>query len=254
MPVPLRATYRLQFHKDFTFADAEAQLGYLAKLGISHLYASPILMSRPGSTHGYDGVDPSRIDPELGGEEGFTRLAEACRAQGLGIILDIVPNHLAVDASNPLWMDALAFGPHGPAGTIFDIDWAKGPVIIPTLGKTLHQAIADGEIALKADWEAGRFVASYFDNRWPLRPEAVAAALQMADTKDEGSLAGLATRWEGFEEGRPVSPQAIGEARAALREIDAERRALVEASARPDGCRRRAAPPALASRPLAHRE
>ena len=87
-------------------------------------------MSRPGSTHGYDGVDPARIDPELGGEEGFTSLAQAARAQGLGMIIDIVPNHLAVDSTNALWMDALEFGPKGPAGAIFDIDWAKGPVIV----------------------------------------------------------------------------------------------------------------------------
>ena len=230
MAVSLRATYRLQFHKDFTFADAEAQVPYLAKLGVSHLYCSPILMSRPGSTHGYDGVDPARIDPELGGEEGFTSLAQAARAQGLGMIIDIVPNHLAVDSTNALWMDALEFGPKGPAGAIFDIDWAKGPVIVPTLGKTLHQAIADGEITLKADWDDGRFVAAYFDNRWPLRPEAMAAALQVADTRDEGSLAGLSNRWERLEEGHAPSSTAVAEARAALKELDADRRALVEKS------------------------
>ena len=230
MAVPLRATYRLQFHKDFTFADAKAQLPYLARLGISHLYASPILMSRAGSTHGYDGTDPSRINPELGGEAGFTELAEACRTHGLGIILDIVPNHLAVDSTNPLWMEALEFGPQGPAGTVFDIDWAQGPVVLAALGKTLHHAIADGEIALKADWTQGRLVAAYFDNTWPLRPEAVAAALQMADARDEGSLAGLSHKWQAFEEGRPVQPEALAAARAGLIDMSMEKRALVEAS------------------------
>jgi (1->4)-alpha-D-glucan 1-alpha-D-glucosylmutase len=230
MAVPLRATYRLQFHKDFTFADARAQIPYLARLGISHLYASPILMSRAGSTHGYDGIDPSRINPELGGEGEVLMLAESCRTQGLGIILDIVPNHLAVASTNPLWMEALEFGPHGPAGTIFDIDWAQGPVVIAALGKTLHQAIADGEIVLKADWSNGRFVAAYFDNTWPLRPEAVAAVLQMADARDEGSLAGLANRWQAFEEGRPVTPAAVAEARAGLIALDPDKRALVEAA------------------------
>jgi (1->4)-alpha-D-glucan 1-alpha-D-glucosylmutase len=229
MAVPLlRATYRLQFHKDFTFADGRAQIPYLARLGISHLYASPILMSRAGSTHGYDGIDPSRIDPELGGEEGFADLAEACRTHGMGIILDIVPNHMAVDSTNPLWMEALEFGPQGPAGSIFDIDWAQGPVVIAALGKTLFQAVADGEIALRADWSAGRFVAAYFDNQWPLRPEAAAAALQMADTRDGGSLAGLSNRWQAFEEGRPTKPDAIAEARTALRDLDTEKRALVD--------------------------
>ena len=230
MAVPLRATYRLQFHKDFTFADARAQVPYLADLGISHLYASPILMARAGSTHGYDGIDPSRINPELGGEAGFAELAETCRSHGLGIIIDIVPNHLAVDSTNPLWMEALEFGPHGPAGMIFDIDWAQGPVVIAALGKTLYQAIADGEIALKADWPNGRFVATYFDNAWPLRPEAVAAALQMADAMDEGSLAGLSNRWQAIEEMRPVKPAAVAEARAALIALAPEKRALVDAA------------------------
>jgi (1->4)-alpha-D-glucan 1-alpha-D-glucosylmutase len=228
MAVPLRATYRLQLHKDFTFADARAQIPYLAHLGISHLYLSPILMSRAGSTHGYDGIDPSRIDPELGGESGFAELAESGQAHGLGIILDIVPNHLAVDRTNPLWMEALEFGLQGPAGAIFDIDWAQGPVIISALGKTLHQAIADGEIALKADWTEGRLIAAYFDNAWPLRPEAVAAALQMANAMDEGSLAGLSNRWQAFEEGLPIQQTAVAEARAGLIALDDGRRALVD--------------------------
>jgi (1->4)-alpha-D-glucan 1-alpha-D-glucosylmutase len=230
MAVPLRATYRLQFHKDFTFVDAQAQVPYLARLGISHLYASPILMSRAGSTHGYDGIDPSRIDPELGGETGFADLAETCRSHGLGIILDIVPNHLAVDSTNPLWMAALEFGRQGPAGGIFDIDWAQGPVVIAALGKTLFQAIADGEIVLKADWSTGCFVAAYFDNAWPLRPETVAAALQMADARDEGSLAGLSNQWQAFEDAGPVKPEALAEARAALIALDSERRSLVDAA------------------------
>ena len=230
MAIPLRATYRLQFHKGFTFADARAQVPYLARLGISHVYASPILMSRAGSTHGYDGIDPSRIDPELGGEAGFAALAETCRSHGLGIILDIVPNHLAVDSTNPLWMEALEFGPQGPAGAIFDIDWAQGPVVIAALGKTLFQAIADGEIVLKADWSEGRFVAAYFDNAWPLRPETVAAALQMSPTRDEASLAGLSDRWQALEEARPVKPEALTESRAGLIALDAGERSLVEAA------------------------
>jgi (1->4)-alpha-D-glucan 1-alpha-D-glucosylmutase len=228
MAVPLRATYRLQFHKDFTFADARGQIPYLARLGISHLYASPILMARAGSTHGYDGIDPSRINPELGGEAGFAELAESCRTHGLGIILDIVPNHLGVDSTNPLWMEALEFGPQGPAGAVFDIDWAQGPVAIAALGKTLFQAIADGEIVLKADWAQGRFVAAYFDNSWPLRPETVAAALQMADARDEGSLAGLSNRWQSFEETRPLKPTTVAEARAALIDLEPEKRDLVD--------------------------
>jgi (1->4)-alpha-D-glucan 1-alpha-D-glucosylmutase len=230
MAVPLRSTYRLQFHKGFTFADAQAQIPYLARLGISHLYASPILMARAGSTHGYDGTDPGRINPELGGEAGFQDLAQACRTHGLGIILDIVPNHLAVDRENPLWMEALEFGAQGPAGAIFDIDWKRGPVVLAALGKTLHQTIADGEIVLRADWITGRIVAAYFDNVWPLRPEAVAAALQITHARDEGSIAGLSAQWQAFEEGHPVKATVVAEARAALTALDAETRGLVEES------------------------
>lgn len=230
MAVPLRATYRLQFHKDFTFADAEALLPYLKRLGVSHLYASPILMSRPGSTHGYDGIDPTRIDPELGGEYGFRALATATRAAGLGIILDIVPNHLAVDSLNPFWMEALEFGAEGPAGHLFDIAWHKGQVIIPALGKTQASAIADGDITLAADWEQGRLVARYFDNAWPLRPEAVAAALQMADAHDEGSLAGLSQRFLTLERAGSQDRPAVTAAREALSDLTPPHRALVEAA------------------------
>ncbi|GAB0117240.1 malto-oligosyltrehalose synthase [Acidisoma sp. 7E03] len=230
MAVPLRATYRLQFHAGFTFADAARELPYLATLGISHLYASPILMSRAGSTHGYDGTDPTRIDPELGGEAGFRALAEAARTEGMGIILDIVPNHLAVDTANPFWMAALEFGQDGPAGRMFDIDWEQGQVILPALGKTLTAAIAEGEITLAADWEAGRLVARYYDNAWPLRPETVAAALQIADAKDEGGLSGLSRRFIALDGSGASEEAAIEEARRGLREVDAEHRSLVEAA------------------------
>ena len=106
-----RATYRVQFHKGFTFDDAAALAPYLAQLGISHLYASPILHARAGSGHGYDVVDHRRINPELGGEDGFRAMAAALRVQGLGIILDIVPNHMAsAGRANPWWWAILRSG------------------------------------------------------------------------------------------------------------------------------------------------
>ena len=107
-PVTPRATQRLQFHKDFTFADAEALVPYFAELGVSHLYASPVTAARKGSLHGYDVVDPTRINPELGGEDGFRALVAALKFHGLGVILDIVPNHMAVGGSdNRWWLDVL---------------------------------------------------------------------------------------------------------------------------------------------------
>lgn len=228
MAVTLRATYRLQFHSGFTFADAAEQLPYLATLGISHLYASPILMSRAGSTHGYDGIDPTRIDPELGGADGLRALAEAAQAEGMSLILDIVPNHLAVDTTNPFWMAALEFGAAGPAGEIFDIDWEQGRVTLPSLGKTLAAAIADGEITLAADWDQGRLLARYFDNAFPLRPESVAAVLQIADAQDEGALASLSRRFLSLDGAGAMDETKIAEARQGLVDVDAEHRALIE--------------------------
>ena len=118
-----RATMRLQFHKGFTFADAEALVPYFARLGISHVYASPITTARPGSMHGYDVIDPTRVNPELGGEEALRKLVAALRAAGLGLIVDIVPNHMAVGAENAWWFDVLKHGPASRYAPYFDIDW-----------------------------------------------------------------------------------------------------------------------------------
>ena len=111
-----RATYRLQFTAGFRFADAAALAPYLARLGISHVYASPVFAARPGSTHGYDVTDPTRLNPELGGEDDFRAMAAAFRADGLGLILDIVPNHMGVGgASNRFWLSVLEWGPRAPS-------------------------------------------------------------------------------------------------------------------------------------------
>ncbi len=122
---PPRATYRLQFHKDFTFADAERIIPYLAKLGISHVYASPLQKARPGSTHGYDIVDHGQINPELGGRRSFIRLADALHGR-LKLLLDIVPNHMGVGGSdNPWWLSVLEWGALSPFAHAFDIDWQR---------------------------------------------------------------------------------------------------------------------------------
>ena len=114
MTVP-RATMRLQFHRGFTLDDGSALVPYFAPLGVSHLYLSPILTARPGSLHGYDVVDPTRVNPELGGEDGFRRLGrQSCVRHGMGLILDIVPNHMAVGNENPWWMDVLRQGRDKP--------------------------------------------------------------------------------------------------------------------------------------------
>src|SRR5690606_13507859 len=119
-----RATYRLQFTADFRFADAARLAPYLARLGISHVYASPVFQARPGSTHGYDVTDPDRLNPELGTEADFRAMAAAFRTEGLGLLLDIVPNHMGIGgAANDVWLDVLRWGPASPHATRFDIDW-----------------------------------------------------------------------------------------------------------------------------------
>src|SRR6478752_2658656 len=134
------STYRLQMRGDsFTFADAEDILGYLDALGVSHLYLSPILTAARGSTHGYDVTDPLTVSAELGGAEGLARLSSAARSRGMGLIVDIVPNHVGVDdpQQNQWWLDVLTNGRNSPYSSFFDIDWDLDPdgrVVLPGLG------------------------------------------------------------------------------------------------------------------------
>ncbi len=168
---PPRATARLQFHAGFTFADAERQVPYLARLGISHLYASPLFAARIGSMHGYDVIDYATINPELGGREGLDRLVQALRRHGMGLVLDIVPNHMAADSiQNPWWRDVLAKGQGSPYARFFDIDWApsqpwlRGKVLLPVLGRPYADVVKAGE--LKIDSKSREI--AYFDQRFPL--------------------------------------------------------------------------------------
>lgn len=156
------ATLRLQFHRGFTFADAEALVPYFARLGVSHLYASPIATARPGSQHGYDVVDATRVNPELGGEQGLRSLSAALAAAGMGLILDIVPNHMAADTANAWWADLLRHGRASRFARWFDIDWeADDKILLPILGRPLDEVLAAGELARDGD----AFV--YFSHRLP---------------------------------------------------------------------------------------
>ncbi len=169
-PTTPRATYRFQFHKDFTFADAEALVPYLDELGISHVYASPITTARSGSTHGYDVVDPTRINPELGGEEALRSLVAALRARDMGVIIDIVPNHMGVTGvENVWWNDVLTHGEDSEFARYFDID-RREKLILPILGDPLAETLASG--ALKVEQNDGRyFLEAYGEHRLPLRDE-----------------------------------------------------------------------------------
>ncbi len=172
------ATYRVQLTPDLTFEHAAEIVPYLAKLGVSHLYVSPIFEARPGSTHGYDQTDPTRLRAELGADAGFTRLADAARAAGLRIIVDFVPNHMAAHHLNPWWWGLLAEGRGSRFDRFFDVFWseADGRIVLPVLGAPLEQAIENGEIRLASD-ESGRGLSvEYFDKRFPLRAASVEAA------------------------------------------------------------------------------
>jgi len=179
-----RATCRLQFFAGFTLDDAVPIIPYLAALGISHLYASPILKARPGSTHCYDIVDHGEINPELGGEPALRRLVAALRAHHMGLIVDIVPNHMGVGgADNAWWLDLLEFGRGSHYADFFDIDWdppygsLRGKILAPFLGSSYGEAIANDELKLECDEQAGALHIQYHEHRFPISPRGAAIIL-----------------------------------------------------------------------------
>jgi (1->4)-alpha-D-glucan 1-alpha-D-glucosylmutase len=172
------ATYRVQLTAEFNFDAAAGIVPYLKSLGITHLYASPFMKARKGSTHGYDIVDHTVINPGLGGEAGFERLSAALKQHDLGLILDFVPNHVGVHfADNPRWLDVLEWGQASPHAVSFDIDWdmlpyrARGGVLLPIIGSSYGEALEKGEIELRYDAGEGSFSAWYFEHRLPIAPE-----------------------------------------------------------------------------------
>jgi len=182
--LPLRATQRLQFHKGFTLDDAVALVPYFARLGISHLYASPLLSARAGSMHGYDVVDPTTVNPELGGEAALRRLVAALREHDMGLILDIVSNHMAVGgADNPWWLDLLEWGRLSPYCEFFDIQWhspdplLKGQLLMPFLGCDYGEALQTGTLTLHFDAAHGSFSVEHYEHRFPICPQDYATIL-----------------------------------------------------------------------------
>jgi (1->4)-alpha-D-glucan 1-alpha-D-glucosylmutase len=173
-PTVPRATYRLQFHQGFGFEDARRVVPYLAALGISHVYASPLTMARPGSTHGYDVIDFNRLNPELGDDAAFDALIAELHRHEMGLLLDFVPNHMGVGSDNPWWLDVLEWGPLSPYATFFDIDWEasargiRGKVTLPVLGDQYGKVLEAGELRLQFDGAAGTFHVAYYDERFPI--------------------------------------------------------------------------------------
>src|SRR4029450_12019031 len=170
------ATYRIQLSRDMRFADVQRMVGSLDDLGVSDLSCSPILAAREGSPHGYDISDHGRINPELGGDADLRALSASLRTRGMGLIVDIVPNHMGADAnSNRWWRDVLENGPSSPYARFFDIDWhparaeLHNKVLLPTVGGRSGDVLARGELHL--DFVEGVFVVRYFERALPVDPK-----------------------------------------------------------------------------------
>ena len=179
------STYRLQFHRGFGFVDARQLAPYLRALGVTHCYASPILKAREGSLHGYDITDHGAINPEIGSEEDFRELARELRKEGLGLILDVVPNHMGVgQGTNPWWQDVLENGPASRYADYFDIDWdplkdeMRGKVLLPILGGQYGEELEQGRIVLHYDND--EFFCTYYDKRLPLDAQTIPLIFEAA--------------------------------------------------------------------------
>jgi len=178
-----RATARLQLHAGYTLHDARACVDYYADLGVSHLYLSPVTRARAGSTHGYDVVDHAMVNPELGGEPALRDLAQAARRRGLGLIADIVPNHMAAHPDNAWWRDVLEHGAASAHARCFDISWdgpdpaLRGKVLLPILPEPYGVALAQGAMLLRHDVDSGRIELEVSGLRYPLAPESIPRGL-----------------------------------------------------------------------------
>ena len=218
-----RATYRLQFHNHFKFDDAIAILPYLARLGVSHVYCSPIQRARPGSLHGYDVVAHDEINPELGGLEGFERFSAALRAQGMGQLLDLVPNHMGVlGADNAWWNDVLENGPASLYAQHFDIDWQPlnvelhGKVLVPVLGDHYGDVLERGELVLAFDAGQGSLGLAYHEHHFPLAPESYPRVLQRAESRIgdpdlQAAIASISAAFGHLPARETPEPQAVAE-------------------------------------------
>ena len=190
-----RATYRLQLNRDFTFNQAKEIVPYLAALGISHCYVSPLLKARPGSMHGYDIVDHNSLNPEIGSTEGFDSFVAALHEHDMGLVLDIVPNHMGVMGSdNAWWLDVLENGEASPYACFFDIDWhplkeeLHGKVLVPVLHDHYGAVLESGELKLVFQKERGEFDISYRNHRFPVNPREYPRILQRATEKLSAQL------------------------------------------------------------------
>ena len=210
-----RATYRVQLRSEFGFEAASARAGYLSALGISDLYCSPILQAAAGSTHGYDVVDHSRLSVDLGGDPGFRRLAETLQRRGMGLTVDIVPNHMAIDGrANRWWWDILENGPSSLYASYFDIDWPgdssrhEPTVLVPVLGDRYGRVLDNHDVRLSRD--GGTFSVSYFDHELPLSPRTLDTLLgRAADAAGSEALKAVASDFGALPHAAMTDPTTV---------------------------------------------
>ncbi len=184
-----RATYRLQFRNGMTFETAAGLVPYLAELGVSHLYASPIFAAVPGSTHGYDVVDVTYLASDLGGSAGFGALTSALKHHKLGLILDFVPNHMGANTHNRWWLNVLEWGSASPYAEHFDIDWSAPKLIVPALGESYGEALQKGAFGLFFDQDDGGITFTYGDLKLPLTPPSYAQLFSRIEREDFAEFA-----------------------------------------------------------------
>lgn len=200
------ATYRLQLQRDFGFAHARAVAPYLAELGISHVYLSPVTAAVPGSTHGYDVVDPTRLNADLGGEREYRLLTQELKRLGIGQVIDIVPNHMGAATENRWWVDVLRRGEASPYARVYDIDWQASTaggeprVLLPVLGDRLERVLERGEITVEVT-DDGEPQVRYFEVTLPIAPESLAVLDGGAVEDVRDTVEALAAQGES-EEGR----------------------------------------------------
>ena len=215
-PYP-RATIRLQLSGELGFAEAASLVPDFARMGFSHLYASPILTARAGSAHGYDIVDHNTINPELGGERGFRRLVERLHKHSMGLILDFVPNHMGVGYhDNRWWLNVLEWGQRSPYAGFFDIDWnpseqsLRGKVLIPVLGQPYGDVLESAQLKLALDHSEGSFSVHYYEHRFPVSPHGYSLILDEAiGLHPDPELSRLRDSFSGLRSGRSAADQAM---------------------------------------------
>jgi (1->4)-alpha-D-glucan 1-alpha-D-glucosylmutase len=184
----LVATYRLQFREGTTFETARDLAPYLARLGISHLYAAPIFAASPGSTHGYDVTDYNAFEEDLGGVAGFTAMSDALSSADLGLILDFVPNHMGVSPKNLWWEDVLRWGSESRYAQTFDISWEAEKILVPVLAKPYGEALADGDLAVQLDAENARMRFDAAGYGLPIDPRTYGHVFSLMDHPEKDRL------------------------------------------------------------------